>query len=216
MSINEINTENNIFTIDEIIPGWLYNSIKNNVLTVPVTCQHHGVGPDVGHSFFSKIWPLFGLNDLPWEYKATFAAFNDNRQLLSTEDEILPLHLVQCQLNLTTKTLVGSIHQDMGPPAWTMVHFVTGDTGMDFWTDYPEDGGEKICEVDFKPNRCVIFPSNIVHRGIPPVDVEPRITLGYIFSGPPQSQYEHDNNITNPIFKKEWSKKFLQIAEANK
>jgi hypothetical protein len=207
---------NDIFVFDDIVPGWLYESVKKNILSIPVTCQHHGIGPDVGHSFFSKIWPLFGLHEIPWEYKATFAALNDSRDKLSKDDEVMPLHLIQCQLNLTTKTLVGGVHADMGPPAWTMVHFISGDSGMDFWTDYPDNGGRKICDVDYKDNRCVIFPSDIWHRGIPTINVEPRVTLGYIFGGAPQSQYEHDNNIISPIFKKEWSNKLMKTAERNK
>ena len=70
---------NDIFVFDDIVPEWLYESIKKNILSIPVTCQHHGVGPDIGHSFFSKIWPLFGLHEIPWEYNATFAALNDTR-----------------------------------------------------------------------------------------------------------------------------------------
>jgi|11_taG_2_1085331.scaffolds.fasta_scaffold02620_7 hypothetical protein len=205
-----------IFVFDDIVPEWLYRSIKTNILSIPVTCQHHGVGPDVGNAFFSKIWPLFGLHEIPWEYKATFAALNDSRDKLSNDDEVLPLHFVQCQLNLTTKTLVGGVHADMGPPAWTMVHFISGDTGMDFWTDFPDHGGEKICDIDYKDNRCVIFPSNLWHRGVPTNDVEPRVTLGYIFGGPPQSEHERNNNIISPIFKKQWSEKYKKLLEENK
>ena len=75
---------------------------------------------------------------MPWEYKATFSALDAARGRISTNDEVLPLHLVQCQLNLTTKTLKGGFHQDIGPPGYTMVHFITGDTGMDFWSDNPD------------------------------------------------------------------------------
>jgi hypothetical protein len=201
---------NGIFVFDDIIPDWLYNSIKQNVLSIPVTCQHHGVGPDQGNSFFSKIWPLFGLYELPWEFKATFAALNDYRSNITANDVVMPLHLVQCQLNLTTKTLKGGFHQDIGPPGYTMVHFISGDTGMDFWNDNPANGGEKVHEVEYKDNRCVIFPSNMWHRGIPTINIEPRVTLGYIFAGPPQSQYEHDNNILSPIFEKQWHEKLGQ------
>jgi hypothetical protein len=198
---------NQILVFDDIVPEWLYSSIKKNILSIPVTCEHHGIGPDVGHSFFSKIWPLFGLHEMPWEYKATFSALDAARGRISTNDEVLPLHLVQCQLNLTTKTLKGGFHQDIGPPGYTMVHFINGDTGMDFWSDNPDNGGNKIHKVEWKDNRCVIFPSNLWHRGVPTINVEPRLTLGYIFGGPPQSQHDHDNNILSPIFKKEWHQK---------
>ena len=201
---------NDIFVFDDIVPGWLYNSIKKNISSIPVTCEHHGVGPVTGNSFFSKIWPLFGLHEIPWEYNATFAALNHSRARLSTDDEVVPLHLVQCQLNLTTKTLKGGFHQDIGPPGYTMVHFITGDTGMDFWSDNPDTGGNKMAEVEWKDNRCVIFPSNLWHRGVPTINIEPRITLGYIFSGTPQSQQERDTNVLSPIFRKEYNKKIAR------
>ena len=201
---------NDIFVFDDIVPGWLYNSIKKNISSIPVTCQHHGEGPDQGNRFFSKIWPLYGLHDIPWEYNATFAALNDSRARLSTDDEVVPLHLVQCQINLTTKSLVGEVHADFAPPTWTMVHLITGDTGMDFWTNFPELGGEKIHEVEWKDNRCVIFPSDLLHRGLPPNNIEPRLTLGYMFGGTPQSQQEHKANVISPIFRKEYNKKIAR------
>lgn len=207
---------NKVFVFDDIVPMWLYSSVKNTVPTIPVTCQHHGVGPDQGNSFFSKIWPLFGLYEIPWEFKATFAALNDYRNQITNEDEILPLHLVQCQLNLTTTTLKGGFHQDIGPPGYTMVHFISGDTGMDFWDNDPNQGGKKIHEVEWKDNRCVIFPSNVWHRGVPPKNIEPRITLGYIFAGPPQSEHERNNNILSPIYKNEWSEKYKKMLKENK
>ena len=206
---------NDIFVFDDIVPGWLYNSIKKNISSIPVTCQHHGEGPDQGNRFFSKIWPLYGLHDIPWEYNATFAALNDSRARLSTDDEVVPLHLVQCQLNLTTKSLVGEVHADRGPPAWTMVHLIAGDTGMDFWEgdanpNFSRREGKKIHEVEWKDNRCIIFPSNLLHRGLPPNNIEPRLTLGYIFGGTPQSQQEHNANVISPIFRKEYNKKMAR------
>jgi len=206
---------NKILVFDDIVPTWLYDSIKVTAASTPVTCQHHGIGPDVGINFFSKIWPLFNLQEIPWEFKATFAALNSYRSNLSTDDEVLPLHLVQCQLNVTTKTLKGGPHQDISPPGYTMVHFVKGDTGMDFWSADPDNGGKKIREIEWKDNRCVVFPSDLWHRGVPPFEVEPRITLGYIFAGPPQSEHERNNNLLSPIFKKEWSEKYLKMYEAN-
>ena len=193
-----------IFVLDNVVPDWLYTSIKNNVSAIPVTYGHRGIGPDQGNSFFSRVWSTYELQLMPWECKAIFTALNHTRFNLSSDDEVLPLHLNQCQLNVTTQNLVGGIHTDVCDPAWTMVHLISGDSGMDFWTDLPENNGIKIQEVGYKDNRCIVFPSHILHRGLPPNKVEPRITFGYIFSGPPLNEYAAKNNVLSPIFKKEY------------
>ena len=45
--------------------------------------------------------------------------------------------------------------------------------------------------IEWKKGRCVVFPSSYPHKGLPPIDVSPRTTLGFIFNGLPlQKQSE--------------------------
>lgn len=193
----------NIFVFDDIVPDWIYQSVCRNITSVPVTYGHRGLGPNQGHAFFSKVWPRYELNNIPWEFSAIFESLNANRDKLG---DVVELYLNQCQINITTQNLNGGLHLDIGHTAWTMVHLICGDSGMDFWSDLPERGGTKIKEVDYKDNRCIIFPSNMLHRGLPPKKIEPRVSVGYVFSGIPVSQFSANNNILFPIFKDEYEK----------
>lgn len=194
-----------VHVFDDIVPDWLYRSTLNEISSIPVTFGHRGYGPNQGNVFFSSVWPNYSLHTLPWFFKATYAALESN---ISRLGDTVDIELNQCQLNYTTKNLTGGLHIDVNPnvASWTMVHFIGGDSGMDFWTEMPENGGEKIGEVDYKDNRCVVFPSNLLHRGLQPNLIEPRVTVGYVFSGKPPSQFAYQNNIIFPIFKDEYEK----------
>ena len=61
-----------------------------------------------------------------------------------------------------------------------MVYYVQGDTGTRFWNK-----DEIFHEVDFKKGRAIIFPSSYRHEGLPPKEVSPRVTIGFIFNGLP-------------------------------
>jgi len=196
---------NDIFVFDDIVPDWLYGEVLNNISSIPVTYGHQGLGPYQGHSLFSKVWPKYELANVPWFFKSVFSVFEHNKSRLGN---VTNIRLSQCQLNISTKTLNGGLHVDCNPlaPAWTMIHLIAGDSGIDFWTEMPEHGGTKIHEVDYKDNRCVLFPSKLLHRGLPPINIEPRVTVGYIFSGTPPTPFADRNNIIFPIFKDEYDK----------
>lgn len=195
----------NVFVFDDIIPDWLYNDILNEIVSVPVIYGHRGYGPNQGHSFFSMVWPNYELDKLPWIFKATFSAFKANVSRLGDTVDVI---LNQCQLNYTTEKLNGGLHVDVreDAPSWTMVHLITGDSGLDFWSDLPERGGKQLGEVSYKDNRCVVFPSNLLHRGLPAKEIEPRISVGYVFSGKPPTKFGYFNNIIYPIFKNDYEK----------
>ena len=196
---------NDIFVFDDIVPDWLYNDILKNITSLPVTFGHAGLGPSQGHALFTKVWSSNELPNLPWFFKSVFSVFEHNKSRLG---DVTNISLNQCQLNLSTQTLNGGLHVDCNPQAqaWTMVHLIAGDSGLDFWTELPERGGTKIHEVEYKDNRCVVFPSRLLHRGLAPVSIEPRASVGYIFSGTPPSQFAARNNIIFPIFKDEYNK----------
>ncbi len=193
----------NVHVFDDVVPDWLYNSILNEISSIPVTFGHRGYGPNQGNVFFSTVWPNYSLHTLPWFFKATFSALESNISRLGNTVDVI---LNQCQLNYTTKNLTGGLHIDVNPEvkSWTMVHLITGDSGMDFWDGLPEEGGNKVEEVEYKDNRCVVFPSNLLHRGLSPNYVEPRVTVGYVFSGRPPSNFAHQNNAIFPIFREEY------------
>ena len=193
--------EDSVFVFDDIVPDWVYDNIFKDIANIPVTFGHSGLGPYQGYTFFSKVWTREDLDQMPWYLSAAFYALNDSRLRLG---DVTNLELCQTQLNVTTKNLTGNVHLDAGPetPSWTMVHLVAGDTGMDFWTSHPEDGGTVIKEVDYKDNRCIIFPSNLHHRGLPCKEVEPRISVGYVFGGE-STNFAKQNNIIFPIFKEQ-------------
>ena len=201
-----MNLEDNIFVLDDIIPSWIYKSVVNDIANVPVTFGHSGLGPYQGYSFFSNVWTRPQLHHLPWYLTASFYAFNDAREKLG---DVTNLELCQTQLNVTTKSLTGNVHVDAAPdtPSWTMVHFISGDSGMDFWSTHPKDNGTQIKEVEYKDNRCVVFPSSMYHRGLPCSNIEPRITIGYVFGGE-STMFAKQNNIIFPIFKDENNKIF--------
>jgi len=191
--------EDNIFVFDDIVPDWIYEHTIKNIANIPVTFGHSGLGPYQGYSFFSKVWTRQELEQLPWYLSASFYALNNARRRLG---DVTNLELVQTQLNITTKNLTGNLHVDSGPdvPSWTMVHLITGDSGMDFWTNHPDHNGTKIKEIEYKDNRCIIFPSSIFHRGLTCIEAEPRISVGYVFGGQ-STPFAKNNNIIYPIFK---------------
>ena len=52
-----------------------------------------------------------------------------------------------------------------------------------FGLDNPDNGGKMFKEVPYKSGRCIVFPSRYIHRGLPTIEIEPRISIGYVFSG---------------------------------
>lgn len=194
-----------IHVFDDLVPDWLYQNTLKNIAQVPVTFGHSGLGPYQGHSLFSRVWRTGDLTTLPWYLTATFECLKDQGHRLG---ELADISMSQCQINMSTQNLNGGLHVDCNPtaPAWTMVQMIAGDSGMDFWTALPEHGGTLIRQVEYRDNRCVVFPSAILHRGLAPVEVEPRVTVGYIFSGTSPSQFATRNHIIFPIFKEEYNR----------
>ena len=59
--------------------------------------------------------------------------------------------------------------------------------------EFCEQDGKPVYNVDWKKGRCVVFPSSYPHRGLPPKDVSPRATIGFIFNGLPQQKEQEEN-----------------------
>ena len=188
-----------ILVFDDLIPEFLQTQVEAVVPHLPLRFGHRGLGYNQGHSTFSEQWTrevqhgievshTNFLADMPWELKAMWTVIHHAKTKLFknvTED----LQLNQCQINLTTEEHFGGKHTDapddseqMKDPNWkpshTMVYFLQGDTGMQFWNK-----DEIFHSVDFKKGRCVIFPSSYLHEGLPPKKVSPRCTIGFIFNG---------------------------------
>jgi hypothetical protein len=199
---------NNIIILDDILPKWLHDQSVLNIPHIPVKFGHRGLGAYQGNQFFSDQWTNSELENAPWQLKAVWHAIEHHKSLIS--DDIGDIQLNQIQVNITTREHVGGLHVDSGPdvPAYTMVYFITGDTGMDFWDNTPEEGGKVFDEVEYKEGRCVVFPSHYLHRGLPIQDVSPRVTAGFVFSGR-SSQFSQQRNIIMPIFKSE-QQRFMQ------
>lgn len=187
-----------IYVFDDIIPEFLYYSAINEIPKIPMYFGHRGQGYDFGFHFWSNQW---NNNDEPWPFKSIWAAFESKKHLLGNVGDI---ELLRCQLNVTTSQCFGGIHVDVGPgvPYYTMVHFLTGDSGMEFYKD-----DNVIKTVDYKDNRCVIFPSEIRHQGLPPKESEPRVTVGYVFGGR-GTDMTRQKNIGLPIWKEEQNQIF--------
>ena len=61
----------------------------------------------------------------------------------------------------------------------------------------------KVHNVPWKEGRMVIFPSKYIHQGLPPKEVSPRLSLGFIFSGE-ATPFMRQRKILHPIFTTEW------------
>lgn len=196
-----------IIVLDDLIPTWLHNEVVNEIPHSMVSFGHRGLGPYQGHQFFSNQWTHQQLDNAPWQLKAVWSAFNHQKDKLG--DNIGELQLNQIQINITTKNLNGGLHVDSGEdvPAYTMVYLVSGDSGMDFWSDNPDNGGKCIKEVEYKDGRCIVFPSKFIHRGLPPKEIEPRTSVGFVFSGR-STPFAQSRNIVMPIFKDQQEKIF--------
>ena len=195
-----INTAN-ILVLDDVVPEWLIDQMDVGIPHMPLRFGHRGLGRDEGFSTFSEQWVreiqqgetvahTNFLVDMPWEFKALWCAVNHKKNELFKNAQGLQLN--QVQINLSTNEHYGGLHTDapddtqqMTMPGWipshTLVFFLQGDTGMEF--DFQD--GLPVHTVDWKKGRCVVFPSSYPHRGLPPKDVTPRTTIGFIFNGLP-------------------------------
>lgn len=162
-----------------------------------------------GFHFFNKRWELWDVETSPWYLKSVWEHFYHNRFILGN---VCDLELNRCQVNLTTKTLFADAHVDGQPdnPSYTMVHFVNGDSGMRFWSGDYENRGNIIKEVEYKDNTAVFFPANMLHQGLPPKDVEPRISVGYTFSGK-GTVLTRQNRLFFPIFEDQYKEQLKRI-----
>ena len=190
-----MNLADQIFVLDDVVPDYIYNSTIQEIPNIPMYFGHRGQGYDTGFHFWSNQWDD---GSEPWCFKSIWSAFESQKDRLGPVGKI---ELLRCQLNVTTKSCYGGAHVDVaqGVPYYTMVHFLTGDTGMEFYNGM---GGEKIEEVAFKANRCVIFPSDLPHQGLPPIESEPRVSIGYVFGGK-GTELTRQNNIGIPIWQQE-------------
>ena len=249
-----------VYVLDNLVPDWLHKQAKETTLNHPLKFGHRGLGPYQGYQFWSKQWGYANNTDpkdAPWELWAIWLVLNENRKLIAPT--VGNLQLNQIQINLTTKKHSGGLHVDIqeDAPAYTMVYFLQGDTGMEFWSNNPEhlnpklaklshgvtkgtvteaeydaelqrtkemankDGGlrtkdltwyeddfknhpgemssYKCHSVPWKEGRMVIFPSKYIHQGLPPKEVSPRVTIGYIFSGE-ATPFAKERRIIHSIF----------------
>ena len=195
--------KDNILVFDDLIPDWLMAQIDAVIPHMPLRFGHRGLGYDEGYNTFSEQWTrdvqhgvtvshTNFLADMPWELKALWTVIHHKKPNLFKKIEG-DLQLNQVQINLSTEEHYGGLHTDapddtnqMTMPGWipshTLVFFLQGDTGMEFWSSR---NGELIHTVDWKKGRCVVFPSSYPHKGLPPIDVSPRVTIGFIFNGLP-------------------------------
>jgi|TARA_B110000438_G_scaffold30499_1_gene29796 hypothetical protein len=195
--------KDNILVFDDLIPDWLMDQIEAVVPHMPLKFGHRGLGYDEGYNTFSEQWTrdvqhgvtvshTNFLANMPWELKALWTVVHYKKPNLFKKIEG-DLQLNQVQINLSTEEHYGGLHTDapddtnqMTMPGWipshTLVFFLQGDTGMEFWSSR---NGELIHTVDWKKGRCVVFPSSYPHKGLPPIDVSPRVTIGFIFNGLP-------------------------------
>ncbi|MDC1020651.1 hypothetical protein OAR23_01360 [bacterium] len=205
--------KNNILVFDDLVPDYLMDQMESSIPHMPLRFGHRGLGHDEGYTTFSEQWVreiqqgatvehTNFLVDMPWEFKALWCLVNHKRETLFKNIH-QGLQLNQVQVNLTTKEHVGGLHTDapddsaqLEMPGWlpshTLVYFMEGDSGLDFCEYDSVDFGVKTVEhIEWKKGRCVVFPSSYPHKGLPPIDVSPRTTLGFIFNGLPlQKQSE--------------------------
>ncbi len=194
---------NNILVFDDLVPDWLIDQIEAVIPHMPLRFGHRGLGYDEGYNTFSEQWTrdiqhgatvnhTKFLVDMPWELKALWTIIHHKKTNLfkNLQDD---LQLNQVQINLTTEEHYGGLHPDapddttqMDMPGWipshTLVYFLQGDTGLEFWSDRNNGPTHN---VDWKKSRCVVFPSSYLHKGLPPKNVSPRATIGFIFNGLP-------------------------------
>ena len=194
-----------IVVLDDIVPNWLHEDVVKNIPHTPVTFGHRGLGPYQGHQFFSNQWTHEQIENAPCQLRAVWSAFESQKKKIS--ERVGDIELNQIQINITTKNLNGGLHVDSteNVPAYTMVYLVHGDSGMDFWSDNPDNGGKMFKEVPYKSGRCIVFPSRYIHRGLPTIEIEPRISIGYVFSGV-TTPFARSRNIIMPIFEDEQAK----------
>ena len=190
-----------ILVFDDLIPAFLQEQVEAVIPHLPLRFGHRGLGVYQGHETFSEQWSrdiqhgvevshTNFLADMPWERKSMWTVIHHNKaKLFKNVTENLQLN--QVQINLTTEEHFGGKHTDapddteqMKHPNWipshTMVYFLQGDTGMQFWNN-----NEVIHSVEFKKGRCVVFPSSYLHEGLKPNEISPRVTIGFIFNGLP-------------------------------
>ena len=195
--------KDNIIVFDDLVPDWLIDQIEAVIPHMPLRFGHRGLGYDEGYNTFSEQWTrdiqhgatvnhTKFLVDMPWELKALWTAIHHKKTNLFKKIEG-DLQLNQVQINLTTEEHYGGLHTDapddatqMNMPGWipshTLVYFLQGDTGMEFWESRD---GKSVHTVDWKKGRCVVFPSSYLHKGLPPKNTSPRATIGFIFNGLP-------------------------------
>ncbi|MAV94248.1 MAG: hypothetical protein CMA31_01000 [Euryarchaeota archaeon] len=268
--------KNSIYVIDDLVPAWLHEAAKEKILHYPLKFGHRGLGPSQGYQFWSEQWGDSANTDVktaPWELWAIWLVLNENKKLIAPT--VGPIQCNQIQVNLTTKKHVGGLHVDVQTeaPAYTMVYFLHGEAGMEFWSNNPEHLNPRLAEmshgvtkglvtegevaeelektkdiarqndgfrskdatwyeddyanhdgemdsykfhsVPWKEGRMVIFPSMYIHQGLPPKEVSPRITVGYIFSGQ-ATPFMKEHKVLHPIFEDEWTNAFSDLDKIRK
>jgi len=140
-----------IYVLDDLVPKWLHTQAKETIPSLPLQFGHRGLGPYQGYQFWSDQWGDANankeLNDTPWELWAIWLILKENKNLISPI--VGNIQCNQIQVNLTTKKHSGGLHVDIQDdcPAYTMVYFLQGDTGLEFWSNNPEHLNPKLAEL---------------------------------------------------------------------
>ena len=140
----------NVYVLDNLVTDWLHKQAKETIPSLPLTFGHRGLGPYQGYQVWSEQWgDSKGTDpkDAPWELWAIWLVLNENRKLIAPT--VGPIQCNQIQINLTTKKHSGGLHVDIqeDAPAFTMVYFLQGDSGMEFWSNNPEHLNPKLAEL---------------------------------------------------------------------
>jgi len=178
---------NNIIVMDDIVPGWLREQCEAVLPHQPITFGQKG---------FTKTW--HDLNDLPWELKALWCAFNYRRDEIKSKIPLFGkagfLSLLNVQTNMATEGHYPEMVAMDEPydidgngkmvynakSNWVFYYMLQGDSGMEF---YHRDGKTVFETVEFKPGRVVTFPARTVHKELKPNKITPRFSVSMIFTG---------------------------------
>ena len=178
-----------VVVIDDIVPVWLQEQCEAALPHQKIVFSEKG---------FNTTW--HDLNELPWEMKAIWCAFNYRRH--DVKAKINPpifgkagfLTLLNVQTNMSTEEHYPDMiamdepydHDGSGKMVysdksnWVFYYMIQGDSPIEF---YQRDGKTVFETVEFKQGRCVAFPARTLHREIKPNKVTPRFSISFLFSG---------------------------------
>ena len=178
---------NNIIVMDDIVPDWLQEQCEATLPHQPVVFGEKG---------FSSHWP--DMNNLPWEIKAIWCAFNYRRHDIKAKIPLFGKAGFLTLLNVKTIMATEEHYPDMvafdepyetdhtgkmvysDKSNWVFYYMLQGDSGMEF---YHRDGKTVFETVEFKKGRCIAFTARTIHKELQPIKLTPRFSISFLFSG---------------------------------